>query len=98
MALNQNTPRNNLDTKVPLTWVIGAAVTVIVAFSVNTYKVDMLVKAVEKIETKADTRDDKINTLTQSIIQQQSQTSRNTEDIGEIKRDVNQLKLQRWSK
>jgi len=94
-----NPPSNsNIDTKVPLSWVMSSAAAIVFALGFNAYKVDSVVKAVDKIETRSDTRDDRINTLAQSLIQQQSQTSRNTDDINDIKRDVNQLKLNRWTK
>lgn len=92
-------PSNSIITpKVPLSWVISSAVAIVFALGFNAYKVDAIVKSVDKLETRSESRDDKINTLAQSLIQQQSQTSRNTDDIVDIKRDVNQLKLDRWKK
>lgn len=93
-------PQSNssIDTKVPLSWVISSAAAIVFALGFNAYKVDSIVKSVDKLETRSESRDDRINTLAQSLIQQQSQTSRNTDDISEIKRDVNQLKLNRWTK
>lgn len=95
-----NTPNDNgsIDTKVPLSWVISSAAAVVFALGFNAYKVDAVVKSVDKLETRSETRDDKLNALAQIITQQQSQTSRNTDDITDIKRDVNELKSGRWPK
>ncbi len=97
MASNPQ-PNGSIDTKVPLSWVMSSAAAVVFALGFNAYKVDAVVKSVDKLETRSESRDDKLNALAQIITQQQSQTSRNTEDISDIKRDVNEIKSARWPK
>lgn len=97
-------PQKIIDAKLPLPWLIGSVCAIVFSFGGLFFKVDAVGQSVAKLEQKTDTRDERISTLAATLIQQQgkndtqdAQIQRNAADIGEIKRDVEDLrKSQRW--
>lgn len=87
-----------VDTKLPLSWVIGCAAVIVFAMGANLYKLDVLTASINKIESRSDKTVDTIGAHSQSIVLQQAQNDRNTSDIATLKRDVDELKTKRWIK
>ena len=97
-------PQKIIDAKLPLPWLIGSACAVIFSMGGLFVKLDAVGTALTKLEVKTDTRDDRINLLTQSLIQQQgkndiqdAQIQRNASDITDLKNSNEDIrKTQRW--
>ena len=97
-------PLKVIDAKLPLTWLITSAVAVILAMGGVFMKLDNVSVALSKLEAKTDSRDERINLLAQTQIQQQgkndtqdAQIVRSQSDIVDLKRDIDEIrKSQRW--
>ena len=97
-------PTKIIDAKLPLPWLIGSACAVVFSMGGVFVKLDAIGQSVTKLERKTDMRDERISTLAATLIQQQdkndsqeAQIQRNAAEIGEIKRDVEDLrKSQRY--
>lgn len=93
-----------IDAKLPLPWLIGSACAVVFSMGGVFVKLDAVGTALTKIEAKTDTRDDRISTLAQSLIQQQgkndvqdAQVSALQNETRELRRDVEEVKKSiRW--
>ncbi|WVW77383.1 hypothetical protein Bhz58_00052 [Stenotrophomonas phage vB_SmaS_Bhz58] len=97
-------PQKIIDAKLPLPWLIGSACAVVFSMGGVFVKLDAVGASLTKLEAKTDTRDERISTLAQSLIQQagkndaqDAQITRNAADITDLKRDVEDIrKSQRW--
>lgn len=94
-----------IDTKFPLSWLIGCSATIVFAFGAFSFQVNSLTTAVGKIEAKSDARDDKATLLQQMVLIQQGKIdtqnaniSRNSADIIDLKRDISEMqRKQTWA-
>jgi septal ring factor EnvC (AmiA/AmiB activator) len=97
-------PQKIIDAKLPLPWLIGCATAIVFSMGGVFVKLDAVGSSLTKLEAKTDNRDERINVLAQSLIQQQgkndtqdAQIIRAQSDITDIRRDVDDLrKSQRW--
>ena len=86
MYTNEHPPeRRMIDTRLPLTWLIGSVVSVVGAcfivgysISVQTGKLDQLVQANQKMEKRLDDRDARFDAMRDSIYSVQRLTDTNT--------------------
>lgn len=93
-----------IDAKLPLWWLIGSACAVVFSMGGVFVKLDSVGTALTKIEAKTDSRDDRINVLAQSLIQQQgkndvqdAQMQAMENEARYLRRDVEEIKKnQRW--
>lgn len=94
-----------IDAKLPLSWLIGTASAVVFAMGGVYFKLETVSSSITKLESKTDNRDDRIATLTASLILQQgkndtqdAQINRNHADIKDMRRDVDDIyKAQKWA-
>jgi len=93
-----------IETKLPLTWLIGCAAAIIFSLGGVSFQVSTIAATVSKIEVKSDLRDDRLNTVVQSVAVQanesrniQSQVTQLGSQMVEVRRDVEAIKdKQRW--
>lgn len=93
-----------IDEKLPLTWLIGSAAAIVIAFATVVVKLDNVTSSLTKLELKTDQRDDRITLLIQNIAEvkgkndtQQTQIDRNYQDLTEVKRNIEDLRRnQKW--
>lgn len=93
-----------IDTKLPLTWLVGCAAAIIFSLGGVSFQVSTIAATVTKIENKSDVRDDRLNIVVQSVAVQasesrniQSQVSQLGSQIVEVRRDVDAIRdKQRW--
>lgn len=93
-----------IDTKLPLTWLVGCAAAIIFSLGGVSFQVSTIAATVSKIENKSDVRDDRLNIVVQSVAVQasesrniQSQVSQLGSQIVEVRRDVDAIRdKQRW--
>ena len=97
-------PQKIIDAKLPLPWLIGSACAIVFSMGGVFVKLDAVGSAVQKIEAKTDSRDERINVLAQTLIQQQgkndvqdAQMSATQNEVRDLRRDVEEIKKnQRW--
>lgn len=93
-----------IDAKLPLPWLIGSVCAVVFSIGGVFVKLDAVGTSLTKLEAKTDVRDDRINVLSQSLIQQSgkndvqdAQLDSVQSETRDIRRDVEELKKnQRW--
>lgn len=94
-----------IDTKFPLTWLIGCTCAIVFSMGGFAFKVSSFGESLSKIETKSDARDEKAALLQQMVLiqqgkneTQQSEITRAQSDIGDLKRDLEEMKRkQTWA-
>lgn len=94
-----------IDTKFPLTWLIGCTCAIVFSMGGFAVKVSSFGESLSKIETKSDSRDEKAALLQQMVLiqqgkneTQQAELTRAVSDISDIKRDVEEMKRkQTWA-
>ena len=107
-----NKPQKFIEMKLPLVWLLGS-VAIIAGSLVSMYvtfigygkTLDVLTKTVERLDTKTDTRDERLSTLLQTTIEIKAQLSeqdrrlmRNESDIKELRGNVEEIRrTQRWA-
>lgn len=97
-------PQRIIDAKLPLPWLIGSACAIVFSMGGVFVKLDAVGSSVAKLEAKTDTRDDRINVLAQTLIQQQgkndvqdAQITGVQNEARDLRRDVEEIKKnQRW--
>lgn len=97
-------PTKIIDAKLPLPWLIGSACAVVFSMGGVFVKLDSVGASLTKLEAKTDTRDDRINVLAQTLIQQQgkndvqdAQITGVKNEARDLRRDVEEIKKnQRW--
>lgn len=97
-------PTKIIDAKLPLPWLIGSACAVVFSMGGVFVKLDSVGASLSKLEAKTDTRDDRINVLAQTLIQQQGKNDvQDAQIIGvqnearDLRRDVEEIKKnQHW--
>lgn len=84
-----------IDMKIPLTWLLVSAISVGLSIGGLFNKVDTVTSALARLEKTIETRDEKLNTIVESISAvrsktevQQIQIERNSSDISEIKSNL----------
>lgn len=110
--MNRNETQTNTDgatvkfePKLPLWSVIASAVAVVFSMGGVIVKLDSIGVSLVKLEQKTDTRDERIQTVQQTVLtmqgkndMQDAQLSRIAVDFADMKRDVEEIrKHQRWA-
>lgn len=94
-----------IDTKFPLSWLIGCSCAIVFSMGGFAYQVNAMSNALGKMEAKTDVRDERLNLLHQTFLISQGKVEiqavniqRNSSDIQDIKRDVEEMKRkQTWA-
>lgn len=107
----ENKPKTFIEMKLPLVWLLssvaiicGALLSMYVTFVGYGKTIEGLTKTVERLDTKTDTRDERLSTLLQTTIEIKAQLSeqdrrlmRNETDIKELRGNVEEIRRsQRW--
>lgn len=94
-------PRNDrfIDYRMPLSWIITTAVTLILTFGAFFTKLDTISTQLNKLEIRNDKRDDSFQLIINSISEiktidslQSEAINRNKSDISELKNDLTELR------
>ena len=107
-----NKPTKLIEMKLPLVWLLssvviicGALLSMYVTFIGYGKNIEALTKTVDRLDTKTDTRDERLSTLLQTTIEIKAQLSeqdrrlmRNESDIKELRGNVEEIRRsQRWA-
>lgn len=93
-----------IDSKLPLPWLLGSSAMILLAMGGLFAKMDNVTAAVQELSRKSETRDERMNLISNAIAETRSISMGNTasivrseKDIETMRRDIEDLrKTQRW--
>lgn len=94
-----------IDAKFPITWLVGCSSAIVFSMGGMFVQLKSVVESTSEIKSKLEIRDERTNTISQTLVSiqgdnrtQQAQIDRTASDIAEIKRDVEEMKRkQTWA-
>lgn len=94
-----------IDNKFPLTWLIGCSAAIVFTIGSYAFQANSMSKSLDNLTSKMEKRDESQNIMQQNALIQQGQINvmgsdvkRNSTDIIELKRDIEEIKRrQTWA-